>query len=52
VRLCELKDFICEAGFYPDEGHVFSSSAMDSANQRALTFFRTHLWASLPRKAE
>lgn len=52
VRLCELKDFTCEAGFYPDEGHIFSNTAMDSANQRALTFFRAHLWASLPRKAE
>ena len=52
VRLCELKDFTCEAGIYPDEGHVFSSNAMDSANQRALTFFRTYLWASLPKRAE
>jgi dipeptidyl aminopeptidase/acylaminoacyl peptidase len=52
VRLCELKDFTCEAGIYPDEGHVFSSNAMDSANQRALTFFRTYLWANLPNRAE
>src|SRR5882757_9417673 len=52
VRLCELKDFTCEAGMYPDEGHVFSTKATDSANQRILTFFRTHLWASLPTKAE
>jgi predicted esterase len=52
VRLCELKDFTCEAGIYPDEGHVFTSNAMDSANQRALTFFRTYLWASLPSRAE
>ncbi len=52
VRLCELKDFTCEAGIYPDEGHVFSSTAMDSANQRTLTFFRTYLWASLPKRAE
>jgi dienelactone hydrolase len=52
VRLCELKDFTCEAGMYPDEGHVFSAKATDSANQRILTFFRTHLWASLPTKAE
>jgi dienelactone hydrolase len=52
VRLCELKDFTCEAGMYPDEGHVFSSKATDSANQRILTFFRTYLWASLPTKAE
>ena len=43
VRLCELKDFTCEAGFYPGEGHGFSSSALDSANQRTLTFFRTYL---------
>jgi dienelactone hydrolase len=52
VRLCELKDFTCEAGLYPDEGHVFSSKATDSANQRILAFFRTYLWASLPTKAE
>lgn len=52
VRLCELKDFTCEAGIYPGEGHVFSSRALDSANQRALTFFRTHLWSSLPTRAE
>ena len=52
VRLCELKDFTCEAGIYPDEGHVFSSTALDSANQRTLTFFRTYLWASLPKRAE
>ncbi len=52
VRLCELKDFTCEAGVYSDEGHVFSSKATESANQRILTFFRTYLWASLPTKAE
>src|ERR1700733_12982514 len=52
VRLCELKDFTCEAGMYPDEGHVFSTKATDSANQRTLTFFRTYLWSSLPTRAE
>ena len=52
VRLCELKDFTCEAGMYPDEGHVFGSQATESANQRILAFFRTYLWASLPTKAE
>jgi dienelactone hydrolase len=52
VRLCELKDFVCEAGIYPDEGHIFSSKAMDAANQRALIFFRAHLWANLPKRAE
>jgi dienelactone hydrolase len=52
VRLCELKDFTCEAGMYPDEGHVFTSKATESANQRVLTFFRTYLWVSLPTKAE
>jgi dienelactone hydrolase len=52
VRFCELKDFTCEAGIYPDEGHVFSSKATESANQRALTFFRTYLWSSLPTRAE
>jgi dienelactone hydrolase len=52
VRLCELKDFTCEAGMYPDEGHLFGTKATESANQRILTFFRTYLWASLPTKAE
>lgn len=52
VRLCQLRDFTCEAGIYPEEGHVFSSNATDSANQRALTFFRTYLWANLPSRAE
>ena len=52
VRLCELKDFTCEAGMYPDEGHAFTTKATDSANQRILAFFRTYLWASLPTKAE
>jgi dienelactone hydrolase len=52
VRLCELKDFTCEAGIYPGEGHVLSSRAVDSANQRTLTFFRTYLWSTLPTRAE
>ncbi len=52
VRLCELKDFTCEAGIYPGEGHVFSTRAVDSANQRALNFFRTYLWSNLPNRAE
>jgi dienelactone hydrolase len=52
VRLCELRDFTCEAALYPDEGHVFSSKATDAANQRALNFFRTYLWANLPKRAE
>jgi dienelactone hydrolase len=52
VRLCELKDFACEAGMYPDEGHLFTTKATESANQRILAFFRTYLWASLPTKAE
>jgi dienelactone hydrolase len=52
IRLCKLKDFTCEAGTYPGEGHAFSSRAMESSNQRALTFFRTYLWATLPRRAE
>jgi dienelactone hydrolase len=52
VRLCELKDFTCEAGIYPGEGHAFTSRAVDSANQRMLTFFRTHLWSTLPTRAE
>jgi dienelactone hydrolase len=52
IRLCELKDFTCEAGTYPGEGHAFSSRAMESSNERALTFFRTHLWATLPQRAE
>lgn len=43
VRLCKLKDFVCEAPLYPNEGHVFSASAMESSNLRALNFFRTYL---------
>lgn len=43
VRLCELKDFTCEAGIYPGEGHSFGNGAMESTQQRALTFFRTYL---------
>ncbi len=43
IRLCKLKDFNCEAGIYPNEGHTLSSHAMESANQRALTFFQTYL---------
>ena len=52
VRLCELKDFTCEAGIYPNEGHAFTARATDSANQRILTFFQTHLWSTLPTRAE
>jgi dienelactone hydrolase len=52
IRLCELKDFTCETGIYPGEGHVFGSRALEAANQRALTFLRIYLWASLPRRAE
>jgi dipeptidyl aminopeptidase/acylaminoacyl peptidase len=52
VRLCELRDFTCEAALYPDEDHVFSSKAVDAANQRTLTFFSTYLWANLPKRAE
>jgi dienelactone hydrolase len=52
IRLCELKDFVCDAGIYPDEGHIFSNKAQDAANQRALTFFKTYLWASSPKRAE
>jgi predicted esterase len=52
VRLCELRDFTCDAGIYPDEGHVFSTTAMNSANQRTLAFFQKYLWANLPKRAE
>jgi dienelactone hydrolase len=52
VRLCELKDFTCEAGIYPNEGNAFTARAVDSANQRILTFLRTHLWSTLPTRAE
>jgi predicted esterase len=52
VRLCELKDFVCEAGLYPDEGHIFNDKVMDATNQRALAFFRTYLWANSPKRAE
>jgi dipeptidyl aminopeptidase/acylaminoacyl peptidase len=43
VRLCELRDFTCEIQIYAGEGHVFSAHVMDSANQRALAFFRVYL---------
>jgi carboxymethylenebutenolidase len=43
VRLCELRDFTCEIQIYAGENHVFSSHIMDSANQRALAFFRANL---------
>jgi predicted esterase len=43
IRLCKLKDFTCEDRIYAGEGHVFSSHAMESANQRTLAFFRTYL---------
>jgi dipeptidyl aminopeptidase/acylaminoacyl peptidase len=43
VRLCKLKDFVCEAPEYPNEGHVFSASAVESSNLRALNFYRTYL---------
>jgi dipeptidyl aminopeptidase/acylaminoacyl peptidase len=43
VRLCQLRDFACEIQIYAGEGHVFGSHVMDSANQRALAFFRIYL---------
>lgn len=43
VRLCKLKDFVCDAPEYPNEGHVFSASATESSNLRALNFYRTYL---------
>jgi dienelactone hydrolase len=43
VRLCKLKDFVCEAPEYPNEGHVFSASATESSNLRALNFYRKNL---------
>jgi dienelactone hydrolase len=43
VRLCKLKDFVCEAPNYPNEGHVFSASATESSNLRALNFYQTYL---------
>lgn len=43
VRLCKLKDFVCDAPGYPNEGHVFSASATESSNLRALNFFHTYL---------
>ena len=52
VRLCELKDFTCEAEIHPAEAHVFTTQALNAVNQRILTFFRAHLWATLPTRAE
>jgi dipeptidyl aminopeptidase/acylaminoacyl peptidase len=43
VRLCQLRDFTCEIQIYAGEGHVFGPHVMDSANQRALAFFRVYL---------
>jgi dipeptidyl aminopeptidase/acylaminoacyl peptidase len=43
VRLCQLRDFTCEIEIYAGEGHVFGTHVMDSANQRALAFFRIYL---------
>jgi dipeptidyl aminopeptidase/acylaminoacyl peptidase len=43
VRLCQLKDFTCEIEIFAGEGHVFGAHVMDSANQRALAFFRIYL---------
>jgi dipeptidyl aminopeptidase/acylaminoacyl peptidase len=43
VRLCELRDFTCELQLYAGEGHVFGPHVTDSANQRALAFFRIYL---------
>jgi dienelactone hydrolase len=43
VRLCKLKDIVCEAPIYAGEGHTFSASAVESSNLRALNFFRTYL---------
>lgn len=43
IRLCKLKDFLCEQAIFPNEGHVLSDQVSGAANQRALTFLRTHL---------
>jgi predicted esterase len=43
IRLCQLKDFTCETQFYAGESQPFSTHIMDSANQRALAFFRAYL---------
>ena len=43
IRLCKLKDLTCELGIYPAERHVFSRSAIDSSDLRALNFFRSYL---------
>jgi dipeptidyl aminopeptidase/acylaminoacyl peptidase len=52
VRLCELKDFVCEAALYPDEGHAFAAKALNAAKERMLAFLRNSLWSSLPTRAE
>jgi dipeptidyl aminopeptidase/acylaminoacyl peptidase len=43
IRLCQLKDFTCEPQMYAGEGHIFSPHVTDSANQRALAFFKIYL---------
>jgi dipeptidyl aminopeptidase/acylaminoacyl peptidase len=43
VRLCQLKDFTCELQIYAGEGHLFSPPIANTANQRALAFYRIYL---------
>jgi dipeptidyl aminopeptidase/acylaminoacyl peptidase len=43
IRLCQLRDFTCELQIFAGEGHVFGTHVTDSANQRALAFFRVYL---------
>ncbi len=43
VRLCLLKDFTCEPQIFAGEGHLFNPQNQETANQRALAFFRVYL---------
>jgi dipeptidyl aminopeptidase/acylaminoacyl peptidase len=43
IRLCQLRDFTCEIQIFAGEDHVFGTHVTDSANQRALAFFRVYL---------
>jgi dipeptidyl aminopeptidase/acylaminoacyl peptidase len=42
-RLCELKQLTCESHLYTDQGHGFSGTALQDANQRTLAFFAKYL---------
>jgi dienelactone hydrolase len=42
-RLCDMKNLICEAHFYSDQGHGFAGAALLDAQRRTLIFFAKYL---------